>query len=271
MKIIRSIGEVPHPPGSIGFVPTMGAFHEGHLHLMRTARQQNETLAVSLFVNPLQFGPKEDLAKYPRDFDRDSALAEAEGVDVLFAPSVEEMYAAGLAATVSIPALSNIWEGAIRPGHFDGVATVVTKLFHIVRPTTAYFGLKDLQQCMVLQAMVESLNFPVTLEFEPTIREADGLAMSSRNVYLETFQRRAAPTIYQELVRCGKAIRLRNTSVDAEIEQSKSALHQAGGLVDYFDFVALPSMRRLRNYAESTALICAVRFGSTRLIDNLLL
>src|ERR1017187_6363399 len=190
----------------VGLVPTMGFFHEGHLSLMRKARAECRLVVVSLFVNPTQFGPGEDLAAYPRDFERDCALAAAEGVDVMFAPDGGEMYAADHATFVDVERLTGNLCGASRPGHFRGVATVVAKLFHICQPQRAYFGLKDYQQTRVIETMIRDLNFSTELVLCPIVREPDGLAMSSRNSYLSAEERRAAPILRRSLVAAGKRI-----------------------------------------------------------------
>ncbi len=185
----------------IGFVPTMGALHEGHLSLVRAAKSQCDVVGASIFVNPLQFGPKEDLAKYPRNFDRDCELLKEEGVDFLFAPSVEEMYPAGAVTHVTVEGLSDRLCGKSRPNHFRGVTTVVAKLFHIVEPDVAFFGQKDAAQLAIIRQMVRDLNFAIEIEACPIIREPDGLAMSSRNAYLNSEERKAALALYSTLKR----------------------------------------------------------------------
>src|ERR671935_2931272 len=184
---------------TVGLVPTMGALHEGHLSHVRRARERDDVVVASVFVNPTQFGPSEDLTRYPRTPERDAALLEAEGVDVLFMPSAEEMYPPGFATRVEVGRIGEVLEGASRPGHFAGVATVVLKLFQLVRPTRAYFGQKDAQQLAVIRQMVRDLNLPVEIVAGPTIREPDGLAMSSRNAYLYPAERRAATVLYHTL------------------------------------------------------------------------
>src|SRR5438094_368111 len=183
----------------IGLVPTMGALHDGHRSLIRRAREENDTVVVSIFVNPTQFGPGEDFAKYPRDLERDANLSREMEVDALFTPSVEEMYPNGPPVTVDVPDLARRWEGEFRPGHFRGVATVCVKLFNIVQPTRAYFGQKDYQQLRVIQRMVDDLHIPTEIVPVPSLREPDGLALSSRNVYLNPEQRRAATVLYRAL------------------------------------------------------------------------
>lgn len=270
MRIVERITDLPHPAKqTIGFVPTMGAFHEGHLQLMRKAKSGNDLCIVSLFVNPTQFGKNEDFDKYPRDLNRDAALADSAGCDVLFAPTKEEVYPRS-GSMIHVPEVTARWEGAARPGHFDGVATVVCKLFNIVRPTTSYFGLKDLQQCMVIQRMCEDLNLPYGVKLEPTVRERDGLAMSSRNVYLNPTHRTIAPKIYQLLLRSRSEIQQGKTP-SLVLSAARSELSEAGFQVDYFDLVNLPLMDPANSAGVNQAIIAAAKLGTTRLIDNILL
>src|SRR5687768_12106697 len=202
MRTLKTIAEVRawrSDAGDVGLVPTMGYLHAGHVSLVERARRENEDVAASIFVNPTQFGPKEDFAAYPRDFDRDAALLEAAGCDVVFAPEVAEMYPAGAGTLVDVGPVSSPLEGERRPDHFRGVATVVLKLLNIVQPTRAYFGQKDAQQLGVIRKLVRDLDVPVDVVGCPTVREGDGLAMSSRNSYLDADQRRAAPVLYRAL------------------------------------------------------------------------
>src|SRR5690625_483772 len=213
MQIIKTIAEMKEIiqnklSFTIGFVPTMGYLHEGHLSLAREAKKENDLLVMSIFVNPLQFGPNEDFDQYPRDKKRDFKLAKEIGTDILFIPSVEEMYPTKSAIQMSILDRANVLCGASRIGHFDGVITVLTKLFHIVQPTKAYFGLKDAQQIAVIDALVTDLNFPITLVGLPTKREADGLAMSSRNVYLSDKEREEAVILYESLQKAKELIKI---------------------------------------------------------------
>lgn len=257
--------------GKVSLVPTMGALHDGHLSLMRRARAVSDTLVVSLFVNPTQFGPGEDFNRYPRDEETDAQMAEGVGVDILFAPSVEEMFPRKT-TTVSVHGISDIWEGAVRPGHFDGVATVVCKLFNICNPDIAFFGLKDLQQCAVIRRMVEDLNIPVDLEFCETVREPDGLAMSSRNAYLTPDQRQRAPAIYQELLRCAKKFEFPQISASGtrpELEHSRLRLEELGLRVDYFELVNTFDLSIKPAPEPGDSIIAAARVGPTRLIDNI--
>ena len=247
----------------------MGAFHEGHLSLMRQARPKCDMLVCSLFVNPTQFAPGEDYEKYPRNEQADAAMAEAQGVDILFAPTAEEMYKDRV-TTVTVAQVSDLWEGAHRPGHFDGVATVVCKLFNIVQPTLALFGLKDLQQCAVIRRMVEDLNMLVQLQFCPTYREADGLAMSSRNAYLSPQERATAPALFKQLSKC--AMELKSASSPKEVETllntSKTNLNELGFKVDYFALVDTNTMAPKTEAQPGDSVITAAKIGSTRLIDN---
>jgi pantoate--beta-alanine ligase len=269
LRIVSNIADLDSPPGKIGFVPTMGAFHEGHLQLMRRAREGCDWVVVSLFVNPTQFAQGEDFEKYPRDLKRDAALAESVGVDLLFTPSPADMYPRP-GATIHVPEVTRRWEGEIRPGHFDGVATVVAKLFNIVSPDTAYFGLKDLQQCMVISRMVEDLNMRIHLSFEPTVRESDGLALSSRNAYLNSEQRAKAPLLYREITRCMQAVQAGNDA-SVELQDSINTLSDAGLHPDYYEMVGLPDMEPTRDLTGKRAIIAAVRNGQTRLLDNVIL
>lgn len=249
----------------------MGAFHEGHLHLMRRAREATDQVVVSLFVNPTQFGKGEDFERYPRDLERDASLAQNAGVDILFAPEVTEIYPRSVATTVHVPEVTERWEGASRPGHFDGVSTVVAKLFHIVQPRLAFFGQKDLQQCLVIRRMVLDLNMPVGLRFVPTTRELDGLAMSSRNVYLSVEERRVAPRLHETLMRLKEAIGTKDSNTPDcthQLEQERAYLSSNGFLLDYLEYVSGDTMEPIRIPKPDSALIVAARLGKTRLIDN---
>ncbi len=274
MKIVTRITDLDHPAGvTTGFVATMGGFHAGHLQLMKTARSESDRVVVSLFVNPTQFGAGEDFERYPRNLDRDAQLAENLGVDILFAPTTTEIYPRP-GTSIHVPVVTKLWEGAHRPGHFEGVATVVCKLFNIVRPTTAYFGLKDLQQCQVITRMNEDLNLPVSISLQPTVREEDGLAMSSRNAYLTESERTLAPLLYQQLSANVDAIKGGNLSQDDMedlLRHSKSILESSGFRVDYFELIELESMHATRLISKAGALIAAAHIGKTRLIDNHLL
>jgi pantoate--beta-alanine ligase len=256
-----------HRSDDTGFVPTMGAFHEGHISLMRAARREHRNVCVSLFVNPLQFGRNEDLSRYPRNEQRDFEMADEAGVDVMFVPTADEMYPQ-TPTTIHVHDLSERWEGESRPGHFDGVATVVAKLFNIVAPRTAYFGWKDLQQCLVIRRMVSDLNMRLDLEFLDTVREHDGLAMSSRNTYLSAEERSVAPMLHRTLTQVIERISTNLESVERSIDDGRNTLQSAGFNVEYLDLVSMSDMRQFRTEADA-ALIVAARLGTTRLIDNL--
>lgn len=257
----------------VGFVPTMGFFHEGHLSLMRRAREDAETLVVSIFVNPLQFGPSEDLASYPRDLDRDLADAEREEVDLVFAPQAEEMYPRGASeATVDPGPLGERLEGAARPGHFRGVATVVAKLFNVVGPARAYFGEKDAQQLAVIRRMVADLAFPVEVVGCPTVREPDGLAMSSRNSYVSPEEREAATCLYRALSAAAKYARLGVREVPVlKAEMAKRIGAEPLARIDYVAVVDEASFEEIDRVDRPARALVAARFGRTRLIDNMAL
>lgn len=255
----------------IGFVPTMGALHEGHRALIRAARLRCDALVVSIFVNPTQFGPHEDLAKYPRPISRDRALCRQEGVDVCFEPTTDTMYPPRFQTTVALPMIARRWEGEVRPHHFSGVATVVTKLFGIVRPQIAWFGQKDFQQSALMQQLVKDLNLGVEIVVCPTIREPDGLALSSRNVYLSPEERGRATTLYQSLRAGAEAIR-RGVKRGEAIQ--KVMRHVAATeptlAIDYLAVCDPQTLEPLPTVTSRAVLLGAVRLGSVRLIDNLL-
>lgn len=253
----------------VGVVPTMGALHDGHLSLVREARRQSDRVIVTIFVNPMQFNNADDLTKYPRDEGHDLALLDAEGVDVLFAPEVAEVYPEGFATKVSVAGVSEPLEGAFRPGHFDGVATVVAKLFGMTQAGRAFFGEKDWQQLQVVRRLVEDLNIPVKIIGCPTIREADGLAMSSRNVRLSTAERAAAPGLHRILEAAAAALRAgalaRETLLDAEAEILEAGFRE----VDYLDLRSVEGLRPLERATEPARLLVAAWIGDVRLIDNI--
>ena len=269
----RSMREKIRSSGSVGLVPTMGYLHDGHLELVRHARVANETVAVSVFVNPTQFGSDEDVLTYPRDVERDQVLLEEVGCDLLFHPAVEEMYPPGGADIHVVPGkLSAVLEGESRPGHFRGVATVVAKLFNIVQPERAYFGQKDGQQLAVIRRMVRDLDFPVEIVAVPTVREPDGLAMSSRNTYLSLRERSAATVLYKALTRA-RELHLEGEQ-DAEVLRAAMFDILASEPLALADYVSVADPETLEEMAlvESDAMASlAVRIGRTRLIDNVLL
>jgi pantoate--beta-alanine ligase len=259
--------------GRLGLVPTMGYLHEGHLSLVRQARSECGAVAVSIFVNPTQFGPREDLSRYPRDLERDLRLLREEDVDLAFVPSVAEMYPQGFSTFVDVRDVTEMLEGALRPGHFQGVATVVCKLFNIAQPTRAYFGQKDAQQTVVVRRMAHDLDMPLEVVVAPTVREPDGLAMSSRNVYLSAEQRRAATVLYRALT--AASARYADGERDAErLRQAMRAMLDAEPLAapEYVSVADALTLREIDQVGAAGALCSlAVRFGATRLIDNLLL
>jgi pantoate--beta-alanine ligase len=256
----------------LGFVPTMGALHEGHLSLVRAARASCDVVAASIFVNPTQFGSNEDLAKYPRTFERDRALLEGEGVGLLFAPSVEEMYPPGAVTWVTVEGLSDKLDGASRPGHFRGVTTIVAKLFHIIEPDAAFFGQKDAAQVAIIRRMVRDLNFSVEIVACAIVREADGLAMSSRNAYLDPQQRRQAPVLHRSLMSVKKLWDggERDTAKLAAAGREEVGREKSVRL-DYFEVVDAGSLDPVKNAAKGALVAVAAFVGTTRLIDNILL
>ncbi|MZQ84440.1 pantoate--beta-alanine ligase [Paenibacillus sp. 5J-6] len=283
MEVIHSIADLRSRiseyrrknDGSVGFVPTMGYLHEGHASLLRKARSQSGLVVLSIFVNPLQFGPGEDFERYPRNTERDLEVAEAAGADLVFMPTVSEMYPTPTRTTVAVSGLTSRLCGASRPGHFDGVATVVSKLFHIVQPDQAFFGLKDAQQVAVIQQMVQDLNLPVEIVPCPTLREKDGLAMSSRNVYLSDEERKQALVLSQALDKAKEFVQSRPNFHAAELENLVTS-HIASAplaVIDYVEVLAFPSLEPFENstHTDSIILALAVKFGKTRLIDNVIL
>lgn len=268
-------GEQP----TIGFFPTLGYMHEGHASLIRRAREECDVVVISIFVNPLQFGPNEDFDRYPRDMDRDLAIAEKAGVDVAFVPSVAEMYPTPIRTTVTVSEVTASLCGASRPGHFDGVATVVSKLLNIVQPNKAYFGMKDAQQVAVIQQMVNDLNINVDIVPCPTLRESDGLAMSSRNVYLSPEERQQAVVLSQSLALAEQLWHNQERLnagqlLESVIDRLKSA---PLAVIDYAELVTFPNLQPVDPASERSDLdqpllvALAVKFGKTRLIDNCLL
>jgi pantoate--beta-alanine ligase len=279
MQIVRAPGEmqrysrdVRRAGKRLGFVPTMGALHEGHLSLVKMARAQSDVVAASIFVNPLQFGPNEDFSKYPRTFERDCELLRVEGVAVLFAPSVEDMYPAGATTTVEVANISDRLDGRSRPGHFKGVTTVVAKLFHIVQPDFAFFGQKDAAQVAILRRMVRDLNFEVEIVVGPIVREPDGLAMSSRNAYLDPLQRQQALVLHRALERVRSLAEHGERDASALIAAGKRMIaEQAAAKLDYLEIVDPDSLEPVADLSGGALVAVAACFGSTRLIDNLLL
>jgi pantoate--beta-alanine ligase len=275
VKTIRTIAELrtalAQSPRPIGLVPTMGYFHDGHLSLMRAARGGNATVVVSLFVNPAQFGPNEDLDAYPRDEAHDLARAEAEGVDIVFAPSVEEVYPPGFDTTVEVGGLTEPLDGAARPGHFKGVTTIVTKLLNMVGPDAAYFGQKDAQQALVVSKLVRDLDMPVRIEVCPTIREPDGLALSSRNAYLDAEERERATALSRALRAAEQVVNRGELDAAAVIAAARHELDKAGIEPEYLELRSPTDLTPAERVNGSTLLAVAARVGRARLIDNTML
>ncbi|MGP0097111.1 MAG: pantoate--beta-alanine ligase [Terriglobales bacterium] len=279
MKICNGIPEARAACGEaraggkrLGLVPTMGALHEGHLSLVRAAKAQCDVVAVSIFVNPTQFAPSEDLAKYPRQFERDERLLETEGVEILFAPRVEEIYPGGEISWVWVEGLSEKLDGRSRPGHFRGVTTIVAKLFHIIEPAAAFFGQKDAAQLAVIRRMVRDLNFPVEIVACPIVREADGLAMSSRNAYLNGEERVRARVLRRSLLRVEGEFRAGERDAGRLISAGKEILAGEPQVrLDYFEIVDPDTLDPVERISQKALAAVAAYVGSTRLIDNLLL
>lgn len=254
----------------VGLVPTMGALHEGHLSLVRAARAQCNSVVVSIFVNPLQFGPNEDLAKYPRTFERDCELLEREKVDIVFAPSAADMYPKNAVTYVTVEGMSEKLCGRSRPGHFRGVTTVVAKLFHIVEPELAFFGQKDAAQCAIIRRMVRDLNFPVEIVVGPIVREPDGLAMSSRNAYLGPPERESALVLYRALAAVRERFETGERNAGKLVEVGKEVLsREAGAQLDYLEIVDPITLDPIPEIRSETLVAVAALVGKTRLIDNI--
>ena len=276
MRIVRTVSELRRAVaaargagGRIGLVPTMGAFHDGHLSLMRQARERCGFVVVSLFVNPTQFNERSDLDRYPRDERRDAAMAESVSVDLLFAPSVEEVYPAGFATTVEVSGVSEPLEGAMRgPAHFRGVATVVAKLFNMAQPDDAFFGQKDAQQALLIQRMARDLDFPVNVVVCPTVREADGLAMSSRNALLDADARRRATALARALFAVQHAVANGERDADRALAAGRAILHAEGIEPEYIAAVSTETLTPVKTITGETLVPIAARVGSVRLIDN---
>ena len=279
MKILRTVSTLREAVAAarargdrVGLVPTMGAFHEGHLSLMRRARERCGFVVVSLFVNPTQFNERSDLDRYPRDEARDAAMAESAGVDVLFAPPVEEVYPPGFSTTVEVAGVSEPLEGAMRgPAHFRGVATVVAKLFNMSQPDDAFFGQKDAQQALLIRRMALDLDFPVRVEVCPTVREADGLAMSSRNALLDAGSRRRAPALSRALFAVEHAVDGGERDADRALAAGAAILAEAGIEPEYFAAVSADTLAPVSAIRGETLVALAARLGSVRLIDNVMI
>ena len=279
MKLISKLDEMAEysrlsraRASRLGLVPTMGALHEGHLSLVRAARAKSDMVAVSIFVNPTQFGPNEDFARYPRDLDRDCALLEKEGVDLVFAPSTEQMYPKGAVTWVTVEGMSDRLCGRTRPGHFRGVTTVVSKLFHIIEPDTAFFGQKDAAQVAIIRRMVRDLNFPIKIEVCPIMREADGLALSSRNAYLSAEEREPALILYRSLLDVKGRFKGGERDADRLITAGKNTFAgEAAARLDYFEIVDPETLEAVTSITHPSLAAVAAFVGRTRLIDNLIL
>ena len=272
LETITQVREARAAFGALGLVPTMGFLHEGHLSLVRRAKAECGAAAVSIFVNPTQFGPGEDLARYPRDLARDLVLLDGEGVDLVFTPAPEEIYPQGFATRIEVEGVTRPLEGVARPGHFAGVATVVSKLFNIVQPSRAYFGRKDAQQSVVISRMAADLDMPVEVVVADTVREADGLALSSRNVYLSHAERAAAPVLFRAL---SEARRLfAKGEQDAKVLRAAvrtTIASEPAFEIDYVSVAGLDTLEELETVGSSALVSLAARIGRTRLIDNVVL
>jgi pantoate--beta-alanine ligase len=276
MKIITTVKEMQQKireerrlGKSIGYVPTMGFLHEGHQSLIANARKENDLVVLSIFVNPIQFGPNEDFETYPRDMERDEKVAEQAGVDIVFLPSVPEMYHEGASIKVGVQSRTDVLCGRQRPGHFDGVATVLTKLFNIIRPDKAYFGMKDAQQVAVVDRLIRDLNFDIELVGVPTVREEDGLAKSSRNVYLLEGERKEAKELYESLQLAKRAIENGMDSPDRVIGMMRAHIEaHTSGEVDYIEVYSYPELKPVEKLHGRIIIALAVKFKKARLIDN---
>ena len=266
----KSLARLRRGEKRVGLVPTMGALHEGHLSLVRAARRQCEVVAVSLFVNPTQFGPQEDFSKYPRTFDKDCEMLQKEEVDLLFAPSVEDMYPKGMVTYVTVDGLSERLCGRSRPGHFRGVTTVVSKLFHIVEPEAAFFGQKDAAQVAIIRRMVRDLDLPVEIVVCPIVREPDGLAMSSRTAHLDPQQRKSALVLSRSLMRVQELFKHGDRNVARLIAAGKEVFAQEPSVrLDYFEIVDPENLEPVSHVSQKSLVAVAAFVGTTRLIDNI--
>lgn len=273
IKELRKAIKVKKEKGlTVGFVPTMGFLHEGHMSLVSHAKREQDLVVMSIFVNPLQFGPNEDFDSYPRDFDRDEALAREAGVDILFYPSVQEIYPNEPTITMTVQKRVNVLCGKKREGHFDGVVTVVSKLFHMVEPTVAYFGLKDAQQVAVIQGLVDDLSFPVEIRPVPTVREDDGLAKSSRNVRLTVKERKEAPVIYQTLLKMKNKVKEKQITTSEDLAQLMIEEFNQGkrGTLEYIEIYSYPQLESIEELKGEIIVATAVQYEHARLIDNLI-
>lgn len=277
MQVIHSIKEMQQitkellrEGKTIGYVPTMGFLHEGHLTLINEAKSNNDKVIVSIFVNPLQFGPNEDFDAYPRDIERDENLAQNAGVDIIFYPEVGEMYPVELSTKISVAKRVNVLCGKSREGHFDGVATVLMKLFNIIMPDRAYFGLKDAQQVAVVDGVINDYNIPVELVPVGTVREEDGLAKSSRNVYLSEQERREAPELYKSLQKAVQTILDGEKNLDkVKMDVINAIQEKTSGIIDYVEIYSYPELEEIKEPNGKMIIALAVKFSKARLIDNI--
>lgn len=270
--LVKEIDRLKKKGKRIGFVPTMGFLHEGHLSLIRKAKKDTDAVVISIFVNPAQFGPQEDFKKYPRDLKRDLALCKKEGVDIIFAPETREMYPEGYCTYVNVENITDTMCGRSRPGHFRGVATVVMKLFNIVKPDIAYFGQKDAQQLTVIKQMVKDLNMSVKIQPMPIVRERDGLAMSSRNAYLNPRERVRALWLYKSLRLAKKLFNAGERDTQKIIQKMREFIAQKSkGEIDYISIVEPESLENVQKISKRAMAALAVKIGNTRLIDNIML
>lgn len=268
----KAINKAKQSKKRIGFVPTMGALHEGHLSLIRKARKDNDFVAISIFVNPLQFGPTEDYTQYPRDFKRDEKLLKKEKVDLIFYPQPKTMYPEGFSTYITEEYLSQILCGRSRPIHFKGVTTIVAKLFNIIEPENVYFGQKDYQQAKIIQKMIKELNFPIKMHIMPIKRENDKVAISSRNYYLSKKQREDAKVLYQSLIKAKKLIQ-KGKSNPSKIKQEikKAIKRKNSATIDYVDIIDIQTLRPVKQIKNRVAVVMAVYIGKTKLIDNIII
>jgi pantoate--beta-alanine ligase len=272
IELLNAIRKIKRQQKTIGFVPTMGFLHDGHISLIKRARLVSDVVVVSIFVNPAQFGPKEDFSAYPRDIKRDTLLCAEADVDMLFMPSVSEMYPEGHLTYINIEKITDVMCGASRPGHFKGVATIVAKLFNIVKPDKAFFGLKDYQQTVVIKRMAADLNMDIDIEVLPTIREPDGLAMSSRNFYLNEEERKAAACLYRSLMKAEEMIKSGEKEGLKIIDAMKKIINvEKLGKIDYITIADAETLEEVKTIDRKVVIALAVWIGKTRLIDNIVI
>jgi pantoate--beta-alanine ligase len=271
-KLTSIIKSLKRKGRTIGFVPTMGALHEGHVSLIKKAQKETDVVVLSIFVNPTQFGPKEDYKKYPRNFSRDNAIAKKAGVDIIFAPSTKQMYDENFVTYVEETNLSKILEGKVRPGHFRGVTTVVLKLFNVVQPDISYFGQKDYQQAVIIKKMGKDLNLDTKIKVLPTIREKDGLAKSSRNIYLNKEQRRTATVLYRSLIEATRLIANGLTDTEEVKKRLREMINKERlASIDYIEIREPETLQPVKKVSGDVVILVAVRIGKVRLIDNMII